>query len=381
MQSSDIIQLPTMQNATIITIAAGMMLFVLATAFEIRNGQNNQGNNGEGFLARALDTTDIKTSFNQLLEESKSKKEPVKLKGEELDQINFLFLGIGGEEHVSGNYLTDTIILITFVPSSKKSAAISIPRDLLVRSPDKKYFTRINALYAAPEDSVFPGPMGVEYTKKEVENITGITPDYYAVLDLAGVEKIVDILGGINIRRIEDLEDNYFPDDNYGYQTYEIEEGWRHLNGEDAAKYIRTRHTPGGDFDRMKRQQEVALAIKRKVSGLSVRQAGLSAEQAGLQSLSGLPKLLSLYQALQDHFTTDLKFNEIMRLMELGENTRGEEIIFERITAEKDGLLVPDTVLLSDQRASVLKPRAGEENYGEIREKVSKIIKTLKNDK
>ncbi len=214
-----------------------------------------------------------------------------------------------------------------------------------------------------------------------MENITGITPDYYAVLDLQGVEKIVDILGGINIRRIEDLEDNYFPDDNYGYQTYEIEEGWRHLNGKDAAKYIRTRHTPGGDFDRMKRQQEVALAIKRKVSGLPVRQAGLSAEQAGLQSLSGLPKLLSLYQALQDHFTTDLKFNEIMRLMELGENTRGEEIIFERITAEKDGLLVPDTVLLSDQRASVLKPRAGEENYGEIREKVSKIIKTLKNDK
>ena len=372
MQSSDIIQLTTMQKATIIMIAAGMMLFVLATTFEIKNGQNNQGNNGEGFLARALDTTDIKTSFNQLLEESRSKKEPVKLRGEKLDQINFLFLGIGGEEHISGNYLTDTIILVIFIPSAQKAAAVSIPRDLLVRSPDKTYFTRINALYAIPKNEPFPGPMGVEYTKKEVGNVTGITPDYYAVLDLAGVEKIVDILGGINIRRAENLEDNYFPDDNYGHETYKVEEGWRYLNGKEAAKYIRTRHTPGGDFDRMKRQQEVALAIKRKASGLS-------AEQAELQSLSGLPKLLSLYQALQDHFTTDLKFNEIMRLMELGENTKSEEIIFERITAEKDSLLVPDTVLLSDQRASILKPRAGEENYGEIREKISEIIKTLKN--
>jgi len=340
-----------------------MALFVLTTAFEIKNRQDGTDSNDKS-LNQALDTTKTKASFSQLLEESKNQEEAIKLKGEERDQINFLFLGIGGEEHISGNYLTDTIILITFVPSTQKAAVVSIPRDLLVRSPDETYFTRINALYAIPKDEPFPGPMGVEYTKRAVENITGVTPDYYAVLDLAGVEKIVDILGGVNIRRIKDLEDNYFPDNNYGYETYEIDEGWRYLNGKEAAKYIRTRHTPGGDFDRMKRQQEVALAIKKKA--------------AGLQSLSGLPKLLSLYQTLHDHFTTDLTFSEIMRLMELGQQIGGEGILFERITAEKDGLLVPDTVLWNGIEAYILKPRAGTENFHEIKTKVSGIIDSLK---
>ena len=351
-----------MSKFTFLVIIAGMGLFVIATIFEFKTGQDGENRSN---LSEVLDPGEIRTSFNQLLLESKIQKETVRRKGEERDQINFLFLGIGGEEHISGNYLTDTIILITFIPSTQKSAAISIPRDLMVRSPDNTYFTRINALYALSEEP-FPGPKGVEYTRKSIEHITGITPDYYAVLDLAGIEKIVDILGGINVRRLEELEDNYFPDESYGYETYKVEEGWRHLNGKEAAKYIRTRHTAGGDFDRMKRQQEVALAIKKKI--------------AGLQSLSGLPKLLSLYETLQDHFTTDLKFNEIMRLMEIGENTKGEEITFERITAEADGLLVHDRVQWGEQVASVLKPRAGEENYGEIREKVSNIITSLKNE-
>jgi len=350
-----------MSKFTLLMIIAGMALFAAATAFEMKNGQD--GPISEGL--QALDTTEIKASFNQLLEESKSQGESVTLKGEDRDEINFLFLGIGGEEHISGNYLTDTIILITFVPSRQKTSIISIPRDLMVRSPDKTYFTRINALYAIPKNEPFPGPKGVEYTKAAIYDITGVIPDYYAVLDLRGVEKIVDILGGINVRRLEDLEDNYFPADSFGYETYEINEGWRYLNGEEAAKYIRTRHTAGGDFDRMKRQQEVALATKKKISGL--------------KSISGLPKLLSLYQALQDHFNTDLKFNEIMRLMEIGENMKGEEMIFDRITAEKDGLLVPDTVIWGGQKAYILKPRAGDENYEEIRAKISGIIDNLKN--
>ena len=114
-------------------------------------------------------------------------EDAAKLGGEEQDQINFLFLGVGGEEHISGNYLTDTIVLTTLVPSTGKIAVISIPRDLLVRSPDEKYFTRVNALYSYPARNSltpngeraslspdpqgkiykkFPGPMGVDYTKK-----------------------------------------------------------------------------------------------------------------------------------------------------------------------------------------------------------------------
>jgi anionic cell wall polymer biosynthesis LytR-Cps2A-Psr (LCP) family protein len=115
----------------------------------------------------------------------------------------------------------------------------------------------------------------------------------------------------------------------------------------------------------MKRQQEVARAIKKKIEGF--------------QSISGLPKLFSIYNALQDHFTTDLTFSEIMHLTKIGENTETDNIIFYSITAEPEGLLVYDKIVWNGVQASVLSPRAGRENYGEIHQRISDIILGLKN--
>jgi LCP family protein required for cell wall assembly len=320
----------------------------------IATSDSRQNNKGEGSLV---------STIAKIIPDGKESSDP--LRGEERDQINFLLLGIGGEEHISGDYLTDTIILLTFVPSSGNAAIVSIPRDLLVRSPRKEYFTKINALYAQdPTGEGFPGPMGIEFTIETVENISGLSIDYYAVIDLLGVEKIIDTLGGVYIRQPDNLEDSWFPDDSYGYETYRINEGWRYLNGSEAVKYIRTRHTAGGDFDRMQRQQEIAQSIKKKAEGL--------------KSISGLPKLLSIYKTLKDHLSTNITFQEIMRLVELAGSTNEENIIFDRITAEPNGLLVYDRIELGGVPASVLKPRAGLENYQEIQDKISFIVNHIK---
>ena len=357
----------------VIIFGAGLLLSA-STLFSLasRDKQNSADSQGLSSISEKLDNklANLENTFKNLLDKSKSDEDTIKLAGEEQDQINFLFLGIGGEEHISGNYLTDTNILFIFIPSSKKAAAISIPRDLLVKHPIQDKFTRLNALYAikdpdSGEPHEFPGPMGIKYVNDAIKNITGVNIDYYAVLDLAGVEKVVDVLGGINIQRSDDLEDKTFPDDNYGYETYGVNEGWRYLNGEQAVKYIRTRHTSGGDFDRMKRQQEVARAIKKKIEGL--------------QSVSGLPKLFSIYSALQDHFTTNLSFSEIMRLMKIGENTKTDNIVFDSITAQPGGLLVYDKIVWNGVQASVLSPRAGRENFQDIIEKINNTIINLKN--
>ncbi len=42
------------------------------------------------------------------------------LKGEKNDRINILLLGMGGKNH-EGSYLTDTIMLASLEPSTKKS--------------------------------------------------------------------------------------------------------------------------------------------------------------------------------------------------------------------------------------------------------------------
>jgi polyisoprenyl-teichoic acid--peptidoglycan teichoic acid transferase len=355
------------KSLAIIFFIAGLLLSA-STLVSIRSNEENTkkelSNNSEASLPNP--TSSSPNKFQDLLNIADKEDPSLSLSGQDANQINILFLGIGGEEHISGNYLTDTIILITYIPSTQKTSAISIPRDLLVSHPMGNSYTKINALYAIDKNKTgFPGPMGIDYAKDEVQNISGLEIHYYAVLDLAGVEQIVDILGGINIRRTQDLDDFSFPDDARGYDPYSIDEGWRYLNGEEATKYIRTRHTAGGDFDRMKRQQEVAVAIKNKISGL--------------KSVSGLPKLLSLYNALQDHFTTDLTFSELMKLMELGGDINSENVIFDRITAEPGGLLIYDRIKLGGVNASVLRPKSGTGNYTEIKNKISNIINGIKN--
>lgn len=361
-----------------LTIISGLALFAISTFSGILNrhtnlfdsyyaNQTGRHNSGTAQKNEGL----AQKMFDVLLTESEKNEEEVILKGEDKDQINFLFLGIGGEEHISGKYLTDTIILAVFVPSSKKTALISIPRDLLVSSPNGSGYMRINGLYAMPprgepEDKGSPGSRGIDYSKEAIKTITGIELDYYGILDLRGVEKVVGILGGINVRMEEGLKDTSFPDKNYGYEVFTMKEGWRYMDGKEAVKYIRTRHTTGGDFDRMKRQQEVALAIKNKMEGL--------------KSLSALPKLFSIYEALQDHFTTDLKFNEIMKLMDLTEGANDDSIIFERITAEEGGELKYDSIIWNDQRASVLSPKLGRDEYGEIAKRISEVISSIKNN-
>lgn len=57
-----------------------------------------------------------------------------KLIGEGLDRINVLLLGMGGIEH-EGPFLTDTIMIASFKPSTNQIALISVPRDLSVPIP------------------------------------------------------------------------------------------------------------------------------------------------------------------------------------------------------------------------------------------------------
>ena len=54
------------------------------------------------------------------------------------------------------------------------------------------------------------------------------------------------------------------PTIDYGIETFHIEAGPQHLDGETALKYARTRHADD-DFQRAKRQQQVLLAVKDKL--------------------------------------------------------------------------------------------------------------------
>jgi hypothetical protein len=60
------------------------------------------------------------------------------------------------------------------------------------------------------------------------------------------------------------IHDEEYPTIDYGIETFHIEAGPQHLDGETALKYSRTRHADD-DFQRATRQQQVLLAVKDKL--------------------------------------------------------------------------------------------------------------------
>ncbi|MFH1225850.1 MAG: LCP family protein, partial [bacterium] len=117
------------------------------------------------------------------------------LRGETDQRINILLLGIGGKDH-AGPYLTDTVILASFIPQEKKVAIISIPRDLVVPISGDGW-RKVNGLNAIGEEKM-PGN-GAKFAAQTLEEVFGLPIHYYGRIDFTGFTNIIDNLGGIKV--------------------------------------------------------------------------------------------------------------------------------------------------------------------------------------
>lgn len=274
-------------------------------------------------------------------------------------KINFLILGNPGEGN-SAPFLTDTIMLASLKPADKKIYFFSIPRDLYVRIGETDGFSKINSLYLLGKERNPNSP--AEYTIKAVENTTGQKIDYFAAIDLAAIKKIVDDLGGLNVNVSETVNDPRFPTASYGYETFYIEKGWRYFDGELASKYLRTRHSPNGDFDRMRRQQDIVEAFRKKIFGLNL--------------FWDFPKLLKTYSDLENHIATNMDIGEMKPIYRAIKEIPAENLIYKVLNADQEnGLMTTANMPLENGLvASIVEPRAGLENYEEIQEFIADTI-------
>jgi LCP family protein required for cell wall assembly len=168
------------------------------------------------------------------------------------ERINILLLGV--DKRPDETYSrTDTMMLVTVDPIAKTAGMLSIPRDLWVSIPGYEE-DRINKAYFLAQRDKYPGG-GPALAMKTVQYNLGVPVHYYAQVDFTGFEKIIDTLDVIDIYVPETIDDPTFPDANYGYDPFYIEEGQHHLNGHEAMRYARTRHT-SSDFSRAARQQQ-----------------------------------------------------------------------------------------------------------------------------
>jgi polyisoprenyl-teichoic acid--peptidoglycan teichoic acid transferase len=216
------------------------------------------------------------------------------------ERVNVLLLGVDQRQDEKGQPTrSDTMIVLTLDPVSKTGGMLSIPRDLWVAIPLKEVGEeRINAAHFFGDVYKYPGG-GPALAKKTVSLNLGIPIHYYARVDFQGFERVVDSIGGINVDVQTPLRDDQYPDGNYGTIRIFIPAGLQHMDGQTALIYARSRHSDS-DFGRIKRQQQVLLAL---------REQGL---QLGL-----LPKLPFLFTTLKDAVATDIPAREALVLAQL----------------------------------------------------------------
>ena len=187
----------------------------------------------------------------------------------------------------AGAQRTDAIMLV-HIPADRKGAyVISIPRDSWVTVPGHGK-AKINAAFS------WGGPSLAIAT---VEQLTGVKIDHMVVTDFTGFARITDLLGGVTVTLPKKT--------NIGNGKQTLDAGTHLLDGETALAYVRERYTlPGGDLDRVKRQQNWMRAIMR------------SAASSGVQK--DPQRLMAMVDALATHLSTDEGFTiEEMRKLVL----------------------------------------------------------------
>ncbi|MFA5184777.1 MAG: LCP family protein [Patescibacteria group bacterium] len=282
------------------------------------------------------------------------------LQGEENDRVNIMLLGMGGEGH-DGAYLTDTMILASFQPSTKQVALVSVPRDLVSPVSNWRKLNSINA-YAEQKE---PGSGGAA-TAKAFSELLQTPIEYYVRVDFNGFSNVIDQLGGIEINVENVLDDYTYPiygqEDNPNYyarfEHLHFDKGWQHMNGATALKYARSRHAlglEGSDFARARRQQLILEAVKNKL--FSTR------------TLLNPVMITKLANEFSKNISTNLSAWEMLRLWDLFKDVEQSQIINKVLSDAPDNMLISG---IGEDGAYILTPRSG--NFAAIRNMVQTIF-------
>ncbi len=278
-------------------------------------------------------------------------------------RVNILVAGNSADDIGHGGAeLTDSIMVLSLNTKKETALMLSIPRDLWVAKPEGGH-GKIN--------SVFP-ESGMEGLESVVEDVTGLSVHYNAIVNYTAFKDLVNAVGGISIT-IQSENPRGIYDSSLDWTTRSCcalaryPNGPVNLDGKQALNLARARGEGYGsygftnaDFTRTEHQRKMLIAIKDKASSASV--------------VANPFKVSKLVDAVSDNVRTDLQIGEIQSLYYYTKKIDDTKIDSYNINTLKG----ENTTMLSNYTSpdgqSALIPAAGLDNYGDIAAQIKKIF-------
>lgn len=161
-----------------------------------------------------------------------------------------IYTGVIAARDIAGAN-TDAIMVAKFDTRNYTLNVVSIPRDTLVNVSYRSKL--VNAMYAyGGTDGLMDG----------ITDLVGFKPDFYVVIKLRAIEKIVDGVGGVDYYVPQNM--NY--DDDAQNLHIHFTKGMTHMTGKKAVEYMRFRSGySDADIGRIRAQHEFLAAMVSQV--------------------------------------------------------------------------------------------------------------------
>ncbi len=273
-------------GVSMVSAAVGAFLAVaLSTASplqqaELSNEEQKVFNKGETVTAENLNLPELSRPVNILVLGIKVITSDLDEQGIKYSKKNTGYLNLVN----SFDGLSDSMLLVRFDPKKEKVSVLSIPRDTRVYI-DGHGVRKIN------QANKYGGPALTAAVASDL--LGGINIDRYVRVNVQGVEKLIDALGGVTLDVPKDMKYTDFSQHLY----INLKKGTQHLDGDKAMQFLRFRYDDFGDISRVQRQQMLMrAAVEQTLKPATVVK---------------IPKLLSV---IQSHLDTNLSVRELMAL-------------------------------------------------------------------
>ena len=165
------------------------------------------------------------------------------------EPVSILLLGVDtGDLGRTEQGRSDSMVVVTINPHTQKTTLLSIPRDTYTEIVGYGTSDKINHAYAFG---------GTAMSINTVQQMLDIPIDFYVMVNMAGIQEIVDAVGGITVESPLTFNQN----------GYDFVQGTNQLDGEAALAFARMRYEdPAGDTGRQGRQRLVIEAVIRKLA-------------------------------------------------------------------------------------------------------------------